>query len=484
MNAWKKILLACLTLAVLAAAPFGNALAQVRVTAATPSSTYQGTISLDVVVSGSGFDPTAQVQYFVTGTTSTGGINVRKVSFRSSKELVTTIDVSDTAVLAYYDIQVTLDSGRKGKGTTLFSVRLKNSTTDSYIGENLGALPGAKYSDAWDVNAAGHVVGRSYNPMKAFYWNGAMHELLGSVAGRSTPPFTVAWEVEAWAVSNGPAEVAVGCENRMVCESQSGPCDYQQYPIVWTGDLSRGPDAVRLDTAEGSARGINPAGTMAVGWSGAQAGAVWTRGATGWTRSNIPLGAFVCDGCVYESGNGWDVNDTGIVIGAVTRQDDYRSFGYVYDTQASRGTVLPVPPGFLQSNVYAVSNVVGGKVYLAGWIGSCVSQPCDTEKGIRWTVDVASLATSYEILVDTAWAEAVTDQGFVAGTHNSEPNRRGNVIQTAVLWKQYAGYIQLKPPGGSDSASRAMTTGTDGTVYVVGSINSKGVWTGARWVVP
>jgi hypothetical protein len=484
MNAWNKTVFACLTLAVLAFAPFGSAKAQVRVTAATPSSTYQGTVALDVVVSGSGFDPSAKVQYFVTGTTNPGGISVRKVSFRSSKELVTTIDVSDAALLAYYDIQVTLDSGRKGKGTTLFSVRLKNGTTDSYIGESLGVLPGAKQSDAWDVNAAGHVVGRSYQPMRGYYWDGTMHELPGSAAARNTPPFTVAWEVEATAISGGPAEVAVGYESRMVCDSGGGPCDYQQYPLFWDGDLGRGPDAQRLDAGEGTATGINTAGTMAVGYCGGGAGAVWARGSTGWTRNNIPLGAFVCDGCVYESGNGWDVNDTGLVIGSVTRQDDYRSFAYVYDTQASRGLVLPIPPGFLQSNVYAVSNVAGGKVYLAGWIGSCASQPCSTERGIRWNVDVATLAASYEILVDTAWAEGVTDQGFVAGTHNSEPNRRGNVTQTAVLWKQTSGYIQLKPPTGSDSASRAMAAGPDGTVYVVGHILSKGVWTSGRWVIP
>jgi hypothetical protein len=78
-----------------------------------------------VVVSGSGFNNSAKVQYFVSGTTNPGGITVKKVTFRSSSELVTTIDVADTANLASFDIVVTLDSGRKGKGTTLFSVKVK-----------------------------------------------------------------------------------------------------------------------------------------------------------------------------------------------------------------------------------------------------------------------------------------------------------------------------------------------------------------------
>jgi hypothetical protein len=105
-------------------APIGAAFAQVKVTAATPASGYQGT-TIDVVVSGSGFDRTAKAQYFVSGTTNPGGIDVTKVTFRSSSELVTTVDVAETADLASFDIVVMLDSGRKGKGTTLFSVKPK-----------------------------------------------------------------------------------------------------------------------------------------------------------------------------------------------------------------------------------------------------------------------------------------------------------------------------------------------------------------------
>jgi len=123
MNAWKRLSLALLSLLILGVAPVGVALAQVKVTAATPSSAFQGTYGLDVVVSGSGFNNSAKVQYFVTGTTNPGGITVRQVRVNSSSELVTTIDVADTADLASFDVVVTLDSGRKGKGTTLFSVK-------------------------------------------------------------------------------------------------------------------------------------------------------------------------------------------------------------------------------------------------------------------------------------------------------------------------------------------------------------------------
>lgn len=127
MNAWMKTTFACVTLAVWAFAPaFAAPPSRVTVTAATPSAAYQGD-TLDVVVTGSGFDPSATVQYFVTGTTNPGGVTVRSVKFTSSTELVTTIEVSGTANPADFDIQVTLDNGRKGKGTTLFKVNTRGN---------------------------------------------------------------------------------------------------------------------------------------------------------------------------------------------------------------------------------------------------------------------------------------------------------------------------------------------------------------------
>ena len=61
MSTWKRINLTFLSLLVMGLAPAGAAFAQIKVTAATPASAVQGTMSLDVVVSGSGFDNTSKV---------------------------------------------------------------------------------------------------------------------------------------------------------------------------------------------------------------------------------------------------------------------------------------------------------------------------------------------------------------------------------------------------------------------------------------
>jgi hypothetical protein len=111
----------------LALLPMSYAAAPVTVTAADPPSAVQGTLSLDVTVSGSGFDNSAAVKFYVTGTTNTGGIVVKNVNVRSSKSLIATIDVTDTAIVNKFDIEVALTSGRKGKGTTLFSVQAKET---------------------------------------------------------------------------------------------------------------------------------------------------------------------------------------------------------------------------------------------------------------------------------------------------------------------------------------------------------------------
>ena len=127
MNVGRKLWVALCALVLLALGPVGAASAQVQVTAADPSSATQGTISLDVTISGSGFDSTAQVQFLVTGTENPGGVVVKRVSVRNSKRIVATIDVADTAVVEKFDIVVTLSGDRKGKGTTLFTVLKKTN---------------------------------------------------------------------------------------------------------------------------------------------------------------------------------------------------------------------------------------------------------------------------------------------------------------------------------------------------------------------
>ena len=117
----------------------------VQVNSADPSSAPQGTLSLDVAVSGSGFDSSATASFLVTGTTNPGGIAVKNVKFIGSKKLIVTIDVADTASVAQFDIEVRLSGGRKGKGTTLFAVQKAGSA--SAINPAFAVDPQQQYKD-------------------------------------------------------------------------------------------------------------------------------------------------------------------------------------------------------------------------------------------------------------------------------------------------------------------------------------------------
>src|SRR5262245_18918623 len=128
MKSFTRLLLTLVAIAVsLLLSPAAQTAPPIQVTAANPNSAAQGTLSLDVEVSGSGFDSSAAVDFLVTGTTNPGGIAVKKVVVVGSKKLIATIDVADSAVVASFDIQVTQSGGRKGKGTTLFAVQKAGS---------------------------------------------------------------------------------------------------------------------------------------------------------------------------------------------------------------------------------------------------------------------------------------------------------------------------------------------------------------------
>jgi hypothetical protein len=349
-----------------------------------------------------------------------------------------------------------------------------------------------------------------------------MHQLLPATAASAgqTP-----WQSEAWAISRSP-EIAVGLEDRTVCipdpaDPTKKICDYEQYPVIWK-NVSTKPAAVRLGTMPGRAFGINDAGTLAVGVSGDGVGAIWSSDSN-WTaasriyvpssvnladaRTPFPDGHFQKDPAkiTYE-GTAWDVNDGGIVVGTLTTIDqealaqcsatDVRpcvpdvsySRSYIYMSGSGTFKVLPTPAGHKETSAYAVSDTTGGNVYVAGWTGwRTEDRSTEINRAIRWTVDAsAGTSNNEEVLIEQAWAEGVTQDGLVAGTHNSEPNRRGNIIQTATLWSATAGYIPLKPSGGSDSTSRAMAgrcPGSGGPIYVVGEANVSGAWIAARWTI-
>ena len=97
--------------------------AQITVTSANPNTAAQGTVNLNVTVTGNGFKKGAKAQWFVSGTTNPGGVTVNSTAFEDSNTLTANITVSSTAYVGGFDIAVTNTDGRSGKGTELFAVQ-------------------------------------------------------------------------------------------------------------------------------------------------------------------------------------------------------------------------------------------------------------------------------------------------------------------------------------------------------------------------
>lgn len=101
---------------------------EIAVTSATPASAEQGTISLDVRIGGKGFRRGATARFLRAGTEDPDGIVVNSTTYVSGSELVANITVSSAASISTFDIEV-LSSGRKGKGTEMFSVTAPNAAS-------------------------------------------------------------------------------------------------------------------------------------------------------------------------------------------------------------------------------------------------------------------------------------------------------------------------------------------------------------------
>ena len=107
-----------------------TAIAQVQVKSANPNAAAQGTINLNVTISGNGFKKGATAQWFVTGTTNPGGVTVNSTAFVNSGSLTANITVASTASVGGFDVQVTNADGRTGKGTDLFAVQSNGNCND------------------------------------------------------------------------------------------------------------------------------------------------------------------------------------------------------------------------------------------------------------------------------------------------------------------------------------------------------------------
>ena len=164
----------------------------IEVHAANPDMAEQGTASLDVTITGKGFENDADVAFILFDSELPGGITVNSVKVRGPKKLIANITVSEEAIVDDFNVEVTLrSSGRKGKGTTrLFSVLEKSTGTD--LGQEISMTCELKYE--W--NEAGASDSLLSDTLGAYVDD--QDKASCGVKGPSTP-----WPVRLWAVAKG-----------------------------------------------------------------------------------------------------------------------------------------------------------------------------------------------------------------------------------------------------------------------------------------
>src|SRR5438874_13737505 len=79
-----------------------SATAQIQVASTNPSAASQGTINLDIAITGNGFNQDARAQRIVTGTTNPGVVTVTSTTFKGSAQLTANITVEPVAVLSRF----------------------------------------------------------------------------------------------------------------------------------------------------------------------------------------------------------------------------------------------------------------------------------------------------------------------------------------------------------------------------------------------
>jgi len=149
------------------------------VSAANPASARQGTVTLDVQISGSGFDDGSQASWQLNGVPYPK-IAVNGTKFLSSTSLTANITIAVDAAPVTYDIAVVTRTGKKGIGAELFTVTYAvaipgmtegdaindagqivgyNGTAIVLSDPTLGIVPVAAAGNVWDIDRNGRTIG-------------------------------------------------------------------------------------------------------------------------------------------------------------------------------------------------------------------------------------------------------------------------------------------------------------------------------------
>jgi hypothetical protein len=144
---------------VVAGPTFAKAASGLTVTSTAPDTAVQDT-TLDVQVSGSGFDAGSQAEWLLAGVADPR-VHTNSTRFVSKSTLVANITIAKDAAPAKYDVAVTTSGGKKGIGTELFVIQLRDPSAIFTIDDAAGMMVTSDGRGPYVGNTCG-VGGRIY----------------------------------------------------------------------------------------------------------------------------------------------------------------------------------------------------------------------------------------------------------------------------------------------------------------------------------
>ena len=349
------------------------------VTSTNPSFGDQGT-TVDVHVFGSGFTSGAKATWLLHGVAD-DHVHTNNTTFVSSSELVANITIAGDAALDFWDVQVSLSSGKNGVGSECFEV-----TSAQILGTG---TPGGDVNMG-DANDLGQAVGyTSESPNVAFVYD----ELLGIVSVGSG---------QGWGI-DPLGSLAVGRN------SSTGVATawVRQADNTWPSEPLPPLSGSVGGNAASAARA--PDGTLIVGgWEslpGAKRNdapaphpALWRRQNDQWSPPQLlPIPPGSASASVYR------VNGNGQAVGRI---DSGSGYGIVWDSP-STFTVLNGTPNSINSAgtiIVGVQRTTGAPVFW--WRDPATS---------AWNPDGVPLPTIAGPTCFTGWARAINAAGVIVG---------------------------------------------------------------------
>jgi uncharacterized membrane protein len=296
-------------------AAFGKAAggATPAVNAADPASARQGTVTLDVRITGSGFDAGSHASWQRNGV-EYPKIVVNHTTYVSSTTLIANITVASDADAVTYDIAVVAGTGKKGIGAEMFTVTYAV------------AVPGLTEGRA--INDAGQIVG--YNGTSVVVFD----PVIGAVSVASD---ALAYDIDR----NGRAIVGKDAAgDPVIWTSASGPVG----PWVATKLPATGIGTVRAIASDAAGDAVLLSGAN-FSAAGQRIPTVWSRTVTGWQKTlfTVPAG--------FAGAWGEDINPLGQVVG----MDGSTCCGAFYWDSLGAPTRLAALSGASNASAWAIN---------------------------------------------------------------------------------------------------------------------------------